>query len=92
MINPPKVEVNFPFKTLTPIVGEPTYTSINEITQQLYANASSCPSILGGGKHGHLGLVMKPSLYKTINKIVFKFPEDPGPSTNINNDKTIESQ
>ena len=87
MINLPKIEVNFPFKTLTPIVGEPTYTSINEITQQLYTNDSSCTSTLGGGNHGHLGLVMKPSLYKTITKTVFKFPEDPGPSPNINNDK-----
>ena len=60
----PKIDENFPFKTLTPIIGEPTYESINHLTQELYSNASSIPSTLGGGRHGNLGLVMKPSLYK----------------------------
>ena len=45
----PKFEMNFPFKTLTPIIVEPTYETINHLKQELYANESSIPSTLGGG-------------------------------------------
>ena len=34
----PKFETNFPFKNLTPIVGDPTYETINHLTQELYSN------------------------------------------------------
>ena len=64
----PKVQENYPFKTLSPIIGEPNYSSINKISQELYANASSVPSTLGGGNHGHLGLVMNDYLYQIIAK------------------------
>lgn len=57
----PKIDANFPFKTLNHIIREPTYESINNITLKLYYNASSIPSTLRGGKHVHLGMVMKPN-------------------------------
>ncbi len=77
---PTKLHKNFPYKTLTPIIGEPTYPAIRKMIQELYANAASSPTSLGGGKHGHVGLVMKPELYKTIANTTFNFPTDPGPS------------
>ena len=83
----PKIEENFPFKTLTPIIGEPNYPSINLLTQELYANSASLPTTLGGGKHGHLGLVMKASLYNATTKGVFTFPDDPGPSPKYPDEK-----
>ena len=83
----PKIVENFPFKTLTPIIGEPNYPAINQMTQELYANASSLPSTLGGGKHGHLGLIMKDALYSSITKSTFTIPADPGPSPIYPGDK-----
>ena len=64
----PKFDDNLPFKILTPIFGEPKYEKINHLTQELYYNASSIPSTLGGCKHGHLGMLMKNQLYKSISK------------------------
>ena len=58
----PKFETNFPFKTLTPIVGGPTYETINHLTQEIYSNSSSITSTLGGGKHGNLWMVNEGSI------------------------------
>eukprot|EP00957_Ditylum_brightwellii_P113742 8672171-Ditylum_brightwellii.AAC.1 len=33
----------------------------------LYANAAAVPTTLGGGAHGHIGLVMKAGLYGTLS-------------------------
>ena len=69
----------FPVKVLPIIQGEPSYKTINELIQLLYSNAASLPSPLGGGKHGHIGLLMKPTLYDTLapgNPYVT--PDDPG--------------
>ncbi len=50
------------------------------MTQELYTNSSSLTSILGGGQHGHIGLVMKPSLYVTISYTAYQPATDPGPA------------
>ena len=69
----------FPIKTIPRIDGEPTYESINEIMQMLYANAATLPTTTGGGTHGHIGLIMKPALYSTLSEIPYTVPVDPGP-------------
>eukprot|EP00957_Ditylum_brightwellii_P134642 10264535-Ditylum_brightwellii.AAC.1 len=33
----------------------------------LYANAAAVPTTLGGGAHGHIGLVMEAGLYETLS-------------------------
>ena len=48
----------FPYKTRTPIVGEPTYKALKRLKNELRANASSVDTDLGGGDHGYLGLVL----------------------------------
>ena len=48
----PKFETNFTFKTLTPIVGDPTYEEIKLLTEELYDNESSIISTLGEGNMG----------------------------------------
>ena len=35
-------------------------------------------SYLGGGRHGHLGLIIKESLYATLSETLFIVPQDPG--------------
>ena len=69
----------FPMKKLPHIDGEPTYESINEIMQMLYANAATLTTTSGGGMHGHIGLIMKPALYRTLSDTPYVIPVDPGP-------------
>ena len=47
----------FQHPVLTKVHGEPTYDALQQIATQVKANAAAVPSQLGGGNHGHLGLV-----------------------------------
>ena len=69
----------FPIKTLSVITGEPDYEIINTMIQDLYSNAASLPTTLGGGQHGHIGLVMSPVLYATISAVPYIDTADAGP-------------
>jgi hypothetical protein len=69
----------FPIKSLPVITGEPDYALVNDMMQDLYTNAASLPTTLGGGQHGHIGIVMSPILYATISAVPYNQPVDPGP-------------
>eukprot|EP00957_Ditylum_brightwellii_P107805 8224091-Ditylum_brightwellii.AAC.1 len=57
------------------IVGKPTYTAIRAVHHLLMENTVSVPTVLGGGQHGHLGLVTNPVCYLAISGgIVFVPP------------------
>ena len=56
-------------KTLPTISGDPDQESINEMIQALYANAATLPTIMAGGKHGHIGLMMKDTMYVTLEMV-----------------------
>ena len=71
---------NFPNPIVNSINGKPTFTTLYKLQSQIKANASSVPSTLGGGRHGHLGLVLTPVKYNTISLIPFVKPRDPGES------------
>jgi hypothetical protein len=43
---------------LTPIEGRPTPEAVRKLRQELYANVRGITTDLGGGQHGHLGLLM----------------------------------
>ena len=51
-----KIRDNFPFLSVEPIVGEPTYDTIKALHQKLNTNAASVHSHLGDGKLGLLYL------------------------------------
>ena len=70
---------HFPYKDLTPIRGEPNADSLLNLTNELKANSRSVLSNLGGGDHGHLGLVMSAADYATISNTPFVKPDHPGP-------------
>ena len=72
------VSTYFEFRTLTKIHGEPTYESLKSMTNELKANACSVTSDLGGGAHGHLGLVMTPMEYVLVSTVVYVRPAHPG--------------
>jgi hypothetical protein len=73
-----EIVAKFPHKTLQHIDGEPDYNDINEMMTKLFGNASTLASPLGGGLHGHIGLIMRPALYATISDTPYAAPADPG--------------
>ena len=73
------IVAKFPIKTIPTIQGEPDYASISNMVQLMYGNAASLPTTLGGGQHGHVGLIMTPILYTTLSDIPYTYPNDPGP-------------
>lgn len=74
------IVAKFPNKTIPTITDEPDYASINIMVEILYGNAASLPTTLGGGAHGHIGLIMTPALYATLAPgTPYNNPIDPGP-------------
>ena len=63
---------------LTPIRGEPTYSTLEHLLKELKANARNVHSNLGGGAHGHLGLVISPASYAHLSATPFTPPVFPG--------------
>jgi hypothetical protein len=69
----------FQHKVLSKIHGKPTYESLQNISTELKANASSVPSTLGGGFNGHLGLLLSDARYITVpNAVAWVTPGTPG--------------
>eukprot|EP00980_Cylindrotheca_fusiformis_P028371 scaffold22595_cov102-Cylindrotheca_fusiformis.AAC.8 len=56
-------DFHFPHEPLTVINGKPDATSLRKLMKELCANASTVPSDLGGGAHGHLGVVLDQAYY-----------------------------
>ena len=70
----------FQHKMLTKIHGKPTYESLQNVSTELKANASSVPSTLGGGGNGHLGLLLSNARYFTVAQaVLWTTPGNPGP-------------
>jgi hypothetical protein len=51
---------------LTPLEGKPTPEAIRKLRQELYANVTGITTDLGGGQHGHLGLLMPDADYLAL--------------------------
>ena len=69
----------FEFPQLTKIHGEPDYDTLHRLHNELKSNAGSVPSTLGGGAHGHLGLILDAQRYATVSNIPYIRPNFPGP-------------
>ena len=46
--------------------------------QLLYGNAAYLPTTLGGGKHGHIDIIVTPQLYTTLANTPYDCSPDPG--------------
>ena len=79
---------SFPYPTIPRIEGRPTHQSIKELKTLLYENASSIPSTLGGGNHGHLGVPMATTAYTLLTGTAFNAPANPGPTPQIPHGET----
>jgi hypothetical protein len=58
-----KTSLPFTYPVLTPIIGEPTLASLKKLKREIYDNALAITSKRGGGKNGHLALVMPTAAY-----------------------------
>ena len=72
-------ETVFPHHDLTRIQGEPTFSDLKLLTREIKANAMAVHSTLGGGAHGHLGLVLTPAQYALLSPTPFVRPLFPAP-------------
>jgi hypothetical protein len=70
-----------PHDPLTPLgaTTAPTAWTVRELRQELYANAQTVESSLGGGQHGHLGMLMPAAEYILVahNATPYVLPEPP---------------
>eukprot|EP00957_Ditylum_brightwellii_P147723 11249298-Ditylum_brightwellii.AAC.1 len=71
------IKARFPNKPITCMNGELNYDSINALCMQVYNNAGAITTGLGGGRHGHINLVMDPALYTTLSATVYLAPTLP---------------
>eukprot|EP00957_Ditylum_brightwellii_P022958 1732993-Ditylum_brightwellii.AAC.1 len=53
-----EITKNFCHTILPQIIGQPTYERIYKIHKLLMENAATMDTTVGGGAHGHLGLVL----------------------------------
>ena len=72
-------DTHFDRSNLTPIRGEPMYETVHKLWNEIKANVCSVYLHLGGGTHGHLGLVLTAAQYADISTTVFTRPSHPGP-------------
>lgn len=56
------------------IQGQPSYNDIRILRDAIYANAAAVPSTLGGGNHGHLGMVMEDNVFATLSATAWQTP------------------
>ena len=61
----------------TKITGEPTYDDIRQLRTIIYQNAASVSTNLGGGNHGHLGMVMPAITYAGLSQTLWVDPPEP---------------
>ena len=57
----------FEFPVLTPIAGALNYPVLKKLKDEIKADAAAIYSELGGGAHGHLGLVSTASEYQKVS-------------------------
>jgi hypothetical protein len=59
------------------ITGEPCYNDIRQLRTVIYENAASYNTPLGGGNHGHLGMVMPALNYANVSPTPWVDPPEP---------------
>ena len=75
-----KIIAQFEKRQCTPILDRPTFKTLIQLKNELKTNAGSINTTLGGGAHGHLGLVVTPDEYvKICPNTPFIKPATPGP-------------
>ena len=71
-------ETLFELSKLNPIRGKPTFKMLHNLQNKIKSNTKSVYSIIGGGVHGHIGLVLTDAQYALISPTTFVYPTRPG--------------
>ena len=72
-------DTHFERANLTPICGESNFETLHNLRNEIKANDKAVYSNLGGGAHGHLGLVLTESQYTLISYTPLVYPTHPVP-------------
>jgi hypothetical protein len=80
---PEELIAGFPHSSLPKVTGYPTFEDLKVIWRLLNTNTMSIESYEGGGRHGHLGIIMNNEEYFAIAVNVFPVPANPGPSAAV---------
>jgi hypothetical protein len=80
---PDELIAGFPHYSFLKVTGEPTFEDLKVIRRLLNTNAMSVASYEGGGRHGHLSIIMTNEEYFAIAVDVFPVPNNPGPSAAV---------
>jgi hypothetical protein len=80
---PDEFIAGFPHSSLPKVTGEPIFEYLKVIRRLLNTNAMSVASYKGGGRHGHLGIIMTNEEYFAVAVDVFPMPNNPGPSATV---------
>ena len=70
----------FPYPTITPINGVPSFETINNMFNDLKANAATNQTENGSGQFGFLGIMVSATVYATLSNQPFIVPPNPGPT------------
>ena len=66
-------------ETVTKIHGQPTSHDLTNLEKEIIAILANIPTTLGGGNHGHVGVIMAPPEYNVMTGgIDFVNPTNPG--------------
>ena len=66
-------------ESATKIFGQPTANDITQLEKELIAIAAAIPTSLGGGNHGHAGIIIEDARYQILtNGTQFVTPANPG--------------
>jgi hypothetical protein len=80
---PDELITGFPYSSIPKVTGEPIFEDLKVIRRLLNTNAMSVASYEGGGRHGHLGIIMKNEEYFAVAVDIFPVPNNPGPSAAV---------
>ena len=74
------IETKIADKTVSRIHGQPSEVAVTTLTKELSKIAATVKTKLGGGKHGHIGLVIEDATYRTFSEggASFTIPSHPG--------------
>ena len=66
-------------ETVTKIHGQPTSHDLTNLEKEIISILANIPTMLGGGNHGHVGVIMNPTDYNTMTEGTdFVNPVNPG--------------
>jgi hypothetical protein len=80
---PDELIAGLPHSSLPKVTGEPTFEDLKVIRRLLNNNAMSVALYEGGGRHGHLGIIMTNEEYFAIVVDIFPLPKNLGPSAAV---------